>query len=423
MIDWRLDHSRVRPAQQPLLQKQLERVWRTSEFYRLLWGAQPEVSSFEALPFVTKKDLHAALEAGFLGSNLGCPPEALAHIHTSSGTSGRPTYFGLTARDYQAWMKIFTRGFMLAGIRPGDRVLQAFAMSRGYAGGVPMIEAFESMGCVALPVGAEAGSVRLVDAIHRLQPHVLYASPSMARRLAGAYQNEFGASAASTTIRLVLTGGEPGAGDPESKRALAEMWGAEVRECGGGTDVSPLMVTECAAHDGLHFVAADEVLFEIIDPDSGRLLRLEDGAEGEIVYTHLDREANPVVRMRHGDVVEVTTAPCKCGLAAPRLWFRGRSDDMLIVKGVKIFPGNIQAVVSGFAPALTGMFTIRAPSSSADDALVVVCESARADDVELKVQFEQRARNVIGVRVDCRLVPAGMLGSDDSQKNKWVTNE
>ena len=419
-----MSYSDLRRAQRPALAKQLERVWRGSEFYRSIWDKAPSESSFEELPFVTKRDFHVALQSGFLGSNLCCAPEDLVHIHTSSGTSGRPTYFGLTARDYAAWMKIFTRGFELAGIRSGDRVLQAFAMSRGYAGGVPMIEAFEAMGCVALPVGAEAGSARLVDAIRQLRPDVLYASPSMARRLAGVYRDEVGKAASESSIRLLLTGGEPGAGDPESKRALGEMWGAEVRECGGGTDVSPLMVVECDAHDGLHFVAGDEVLLEVIDPVDLKLASLSGRAEGEIVYTHLDRAANPVVRMRHGDLVEVTTERCRCGLHAPRLWFRGRSDDMLIVKGVKIFPSNVQAVVSEFAPDLPGAFTIRRPRADAvDGPLRVVCESRRAEDCDLKEKFERRAREVIGVRIECELVPAGTLRSDEAQKRVWLTSD
>ncbi|NDH51385.1 MAG: phenylacetate--CoA ligase family protein [Betaproteobacteria bacterium] len=424
MIDWRMSYSDLRAAQQPALARQLSRVWDRSEFYREIWKKPPSESSFGELPLVTKQDFHEALQSGFLGSNLSCAPEDLVHIHTSSGTSGRPTYFGLTARDYAAWMKIFTRGFQLAGIRPGDRVLQGFAMSRGYAGGVPMIEAFESMGCVALPVGAEAGSVRLVDAIRQLLPNVLYASPSMARRLAGVYRDEVGRSAADSSVRLLLTGGEPGAGDPESKRALGDMWGAEVRECGGGTDVSPLMVVECEAHDGLHFVAGDEVLIEVINPIDSSLASLTGRAEGEIVYTHLAREANPVVRMRHGDLVELSTEPCRCGMHAPRLWFRGRSDDMLIVKGVKIFPSNIQAVVSEFAPDLSGAFTIRRPNL--DDAaglLRVVCESVRVADPDLKGNFERRARDRIGVRIECELVPLGTLGADQAQKGKWLTDD
>jgi phenylacetate-CoA ligase len=246
----------------------------------------------------------------------------------------------------------------------------------------------------------------------------------MARRLAGVYRDEIGKAASESSIRLILTGGEPGAGDPDSKRALGQLWGAEVRECGGGTDVSPLMVVECEAHDGLHFVAGDEVLLELIDPDGLTLVPLSGRAEGEIVYTHLDREANPVVRMRHGDLVEVTTDRCRCGLHSPRLWFRGRSDDMLIVKGVKIFPSNVQAVVSEFAPDLSGVFIIRKPRlGTIDGSLTVVCESLHPEDLSLKERLERRAREVIGVRIECELVSTGALGSDDAQKQKWLTNE
>lgn len=425
MIDWELDYATLRRSQEPALAAQLQSVWQRSHFYRGLWNREPTLAGFERLPLVIKAQFHHALDEGFLGSNLATPPERLVHIHTSSGTSGRPTYFGLAKRDYDAWMKIFVRGFELAGVRPGHRVLHAFAMSRGYAGGVPMIEAFEAMGCVALPIGAEAGSARLIDIIHRLAPDVLYASPSMSRRLAHAYGEEFGKDASGTSIRLVLTGGEPGAGDPASKRQLAEAWGAEVRECGGGTDVSPLMVMECEAHDGLHFVAGDEVLFELINPETGEVVPLGERSEGEIVYTHLFREANPVVRMRHGDVVRATAVPCRCGLGAPRIWFQGRSDDMLIVRGVKVFPSSIQSVVSHFAPDLSGAFAVRRPRPDAVDApLRVVCECARETGAtELRERFEHRARELIGVRIECELVAVGTLGADRAQKATWVVDD
>ncbi len=426
MLDWRHSYATLRQHQQPALRAQIESIWQRSQFYRDIWGQPHQADAFEDIPLISKRDLHQALESGFLGSNLACDRHDLVHIHASSGTSGRPTYFGLTKADYEAWMEIFIRAFKLGGVRAGDRVLHGFAMSRGYAGGVPMIEAFEAMGCVALAVGADAGSVRLIDALHRLEPAVLYASPSMARRLAMAYEQEYGVAAAKTSVRLVLTGGEPGAGDPASKRSLAETWGAEVRECGGGTDVCPLMVMECDAHDGLHFVAGDQVLFELIDPDSGHVLPLHGRTEGEIVYTHLFREANPVIRMRHGDMVEIQVGKCTCGIEAPRLRFLGRSDDMLIVRGVKLFPSSVQSVISQFAPALNGNFVIRRPRAElADDLLRVTCEctldaAARAG---LREGLENRARQSLGVRVTCELVDAGMLNQDTGKKTSWVVSD
>lgn len=425
MIDWKLSYRDLRNAQQEALAAQLGWVWENSPFYRGLWGAPPDAENFEALPLVEKQDFHDALSSGFLGSNMACRGSELAHIHTSSGTSGKPTYFGLTHEDYAAWMRIFARGFALAGIEKGDRVLHGFAISRGYAGAVPMVDALEAMGCLVLPIGAEAGSVRLIDAIHRLRPDVIYASPSMVRRLSQAHMDELGVPAADSSVRLILTGGEPGAGDPESKRQLGESWGAEVRECGGGTDISPLMVSECRAHNGLHFVAGDEVLFELIDPETGEVLDLASEAEGEIVYTHLNRRANPVVRMRHRDVVRIDTGTCECGLQSPRIWFRGRSDDMLIVRGVKVFPSSVSAVVAQFVPELNGTFAIRRSRETAiESVLRLVCESKSvADASELKAQLEARTREVVGVRVECELVPVGTLTSDREQKAKAIIHD
>src|SRR4029079_17391009 len=116
-----------------LLDAQATRLHRESPFYESLWGCPRP--SLESLPLVTKKDLHNALAAGFLGTNVAVSHDKIVHIHASSGTSGRPTYFGLTEADYQGWLDVFARGFELAGVQAGQRVLHAFAMSRGYAGG------------------------------------------------------------------------------------------------------------------------------------------------------------------------------------------------------------------------------------------------------------------------------------------------
>ena len=421
MLNWDLAYSDMRQQQSPLLTKQISRLQRDSPFYQACWGDQDR-PSFESLPLITKHDLHEALGSGLLGINISVREEQIFHIHMSSGTSGRPTNFGLTRADYNAWMKIFIRGFTIAGIRPHDRVLHAFAMSRGYAGAVPMVDALYRMGCVALPIGAEAGSARLIDAIDHLSPRVLYASPSMARHIAERYEADTGRNPSESSIQLLVTGGEPGAGDLRSKSVLSEAWGAEVREVGGGTDVCPMMVAECAEHDGLHFIAGDEVAIEVIDLDTSERVDLSSPAEGEIVYSHLRRRANPVMRMRHGDLVSTQPEPCDCGIKALRIRFIGRSDDMVIVRGVKVFPSSLQEIVSQFVPRLTGRFIIRRPVEvKADDALTVLCEAIQATP-DLRLDFELRAREVLGVRVNCELVAAGSLVFEHEQKGRWVEN-
>lgn len=430
-VDWQQEYHQLRSQQDATLAQQLERLWERSPFLRSIWrkrggfDASPDPASFDALPLISKQDIRQALDSGdFLGTHLACDPHEVAHIHATSGTSGKPTYFGLTERDFDAWLEIFVRGFRLAGAQAGHVVLQGFAMSRGYAGGVPMVRGFERIGAVVLPLGAEAGSVRLCDAIDRLRPDVIYASPSVVRRLAEHFEQEYGRSPGSTSVALIITGGEPGAGDAASKNAISGTWGAEVREAGGGSDICPLMWTECAAHDGLHFVAGDEVLFELIDPGTGQSLTVDDGVEGEIVYTHLQRQANPLVRMRHADIVRLQVSTCDCGLSTPRMRFLGRSDDMLIVRGVKIFPSSVQAVVSEFVPRLAGpMALVGSPTGMVDGPLEVVCEAGNEDDINrVAVAFEVRARELLGVRVHCRLVPTGTLQVQGAQKGRWIVN-
>lgn len=419
MLNWNLSYNELTALQRPILARQVARLRDVSQFYRARWSG---TESFQQLPLVTKKDLHEALSAGFLGNNLCVTPRSLSHIHTSSGTSGRPTYFGLTNADYEAWVKVFDRGFSLAGVRPGDRVLHAFAMSRGYAGAVPMVDALYRMGCAVLPMGAEAGSARLVDALQHLAPDVLYCSPSMARHLAKRYQELARSDPSDTCVRLLITGGEPGAGDPASRAMLGATWGAEVHEMGGGTDVCPMMVVECEEHDGMHFIAGDEVALEVVDPDTGSVIESSGMLEGEVVYSHLHREANPVVRMRHGDVIALDPAPCACGLKAPRLRFLGRSDDLVIVRGVKVYPSGVHAVVAEFSPPLSGTFRIeRDAVRRADGELVVLCECPDARNDELGAAVARRAREVLGVRVHCRLVPENTFMSEGEQKGAWYT--
>lgn len=413
------------------LDAQLGRLWQHSDFYRERWSSAGFVSAPRAhelrdLPMLSKDDLRVAQDASsFLGAYRVCDEREVAHVCATSGTSGRPTYFGLTAGDMDDWIRIFERGFQVAGLRAGQRVLHAFAMSRGYAGGVPMIAALQSMGCVAYAIGAEAGSSRLSDALDRLRPDVLYATPSLVRHLARRYEEESGKPASGTTVRLILTGGEPGAGDAGSRARIAELWGASVRELAGGSDICPLMWSECDQQNGLHFVAEDSVAVELLDLESQEPVATNGPAVGELIYTHLRRIASPLVRMRHADAVTFDPTPCSCGLDTPRIKFIGRTDDMLIVRGVKVFPSAVQAAIAEFQPPLTGAVSVD-PDSAEKGILHIYCETMPETLEDESVQpnsvvdrVQARVREVLGVRTLCSLVPAGALIQEGSAKSRW----
>ena len=190
---------------------------------------------------------------------------------------------------------------------------------------------------------------------------------------------ERGFDLAASSVERVLVAGEPGGGEPAFRAKLEEGWGAKVTEAMGIGDIGVSLWGECEEQDGMHLGARGFVHAELIDPETGAALALEDGATGELVLTHLRHRAAPLLRFRTRDHVLVRTSPCPCGRTGPRVRCIGRTDDMLIVRGVNVFPSAVREVVSAFAPQVSGHILVRprAPGVKQEPPLPVVVELAR----------------------------------------------
>ena len=177
----------------------------------------------------------------------------------------------------------------------------------------------------------------------------------------------------------MLVAGEPGGGEPAFRANLEHGWGARVTEAMGIGDIGASLWGECEEQDGMHLGARGFVHAELVEPETGRAVALEDGAEGELVLTHLQHRAAPLVRFRTRDHVTVRTSACRCGRTGPRVRCIGRTDDMLIVRGVNVFPSAVREVVSGFAPEVSGNVLVRpqAPGVKQEPPLPVSVELAR----------------------------------------------
>jgi phenylacetate-CoA ligase len=214
-------------------------------------------------------------------------------------------------------------------------------------------------------------------------------------------------------VRRVLVAGEPGGGEPAFRAKLEEGWGAKVTEAMGIGDIGVSLWGECEEQDGMHLGAYGFVHPELIDPASGRAIPIEDGASGELVLTHLQHRAAPLLRFRTRDHVTVKTSPCACGRTGPRIRCVGRTDDMLIVRGVNVFPSAIREVVSGFAPDVSGQVRVRpgAPGVKQEPPLPVTVELARdrRGDDGLAEAIRARVREVLVVQTSIELVPWGSL--------------
>jgi phenylacetate-CoA ligase len=224
-------------------------------------------------------------------------------------------------------------------------------------------------------------------------------------------------------VQRVLVAGEPGGGEAAFRAQLEEGWGAKVTEAMGIGDLGVSLWGECEEQDGMHLGARGFVHAELIDPVTGAALELEDGAAGELVLTHLQHRAAPLLRFRTRDHVVVRTSPCACGRTGPRIRCVGRTDDMLIVRGVNVFPSAVREVVSAFAPEVSGHILVRpnAAGVKQEPPLPVEVELAlgSTDDAALAERIRERLRSVLLVQTRVELVPWGSLQRSE-YKSKLV---
>jgi phenylacetate-CoA ligase len=411
--------EKVTEVQTFMLLEQLDYLKNNSLFYQkrfadagIDWAAIREISDLAKIPFTVKQDLRDSLKAAPpFGEHLAADPRDVIQMQASSGTTGSPSYVALTASDAARWHESTARGLYSCGIRPGDRVLHALSLSKGFVGGLPVFQAVQYMGALDVPIGADGGADRLLVACRDLRPDAIVGTPNYLIYLGKIAEEIIGIPAHELGVRRLVVGGEPGGGIPALRQQMQELWGAQVTEIMGGTDLGVVFWAECEHQRGMHLVAPDHILCELIEPESGEVIAFEKGVMGELVYTALKREASPVLRFRSGDHINVLDTACSCGRTGPMIRCIGRTDDMLIVRGVNLFPTAIQDVVGELRPGASGIMRVLAdfPGHSTQENLKILVERGEgtgpADDAILKAEVERRVRNRLSAKVDVRIVP------------------
>jgi phenylacetate-CoA ligase len=219
----------------------------------------------------------------------------------------------------------------------------------------------------------------------------------------------------------MLVAGEPGGGEPATRARLEASWGAEVTEAMGIGDICVSLWGECTEKQGMHYSGRDFVHFELIDPETGEPVEMRDGVEGELVYTHLRHRAAPLLRFRSRDHVRIWTSPCACGRTAPRVRCIGRTDEMLIVRGVNVFPAAIREIVNEFSPLVSGIIALRprAKGFRQDPPLPVAVELGEGvtADPALADRIRTRVRESLTVATAIDLVPHGTLRRSSYKSN------
>jgi phenylacetate-CoA ligase len=403
-------------------------LFERSAFYREKFGAAGVSSAEDAgrlediarLPLTEKSEIKATATAEDpIGAHLCVAREEIARIYSTSGTTGTPSYIPLTKGDLDNWVTGSARSYAASGVKAGERIVSTYNAGPFVAGAA--LDAFERIGLSHIPVGT-GNTERLMLAVELLDPETVVLTPSYAAYLLE-WASERGKDLRRSSVRRVLVAGEPGGGQPAFRAKLEEGWGAKVTEAMGIGDIGASLWGECEEQHGMHLGARGFVHAELIDPGSGEPREISDGASGELVLSHLQHRAAPLLRFRTRDHVELWTSPCPCGRTSPRVRCIGRTDDMLIVRGVNVFPSAVREVVNAFAPKVSGHILVRpgAPGVKQEPPLPVAVELAQdvAAEEELAKEIGERLRSALVVQAQVELVPWGTLQRSE-YKSKLV---
>jgi phenylacetate-CoA ligase len=356
----------------------------------------------QRLPFTLKSDLRDHYPFGLFAR----PVEQLARIHASSGTTGKPTVVGYTSVDLDTWAELMARTLHCAGVRRGDVVHNAYGYGL-FTGGLGMHAGAERLGAVVVPASG-GGTERQVALISDFRARVLCATPSYALAIAEVAE-QMGVDLRRSTLRLGLFGAEPWS--EAMRREIESRLGLLAIDNYGLSEImGPGVAVECPQQDGLHGWE-DHFLFEVIDPDT--LQPLPEGEAGELVITTLTKQALPMLRYRTRDITRLTTRACACGRTHLRmLRVSGRSDDMLIVRGVNVFPSQIEAVLIG-QPYLAPHYQLVIDRRGSLDHVALEVEATtdltRDQTAALSRDVAHHVKSLVGISVDVTVLKPGAV--------------
>ena len=355
----------------------------------------------ERLPLTSKSDLREHYPFGLFA----VPRHEVVRIHASSGTRGKPTIVGYTRGDLGVWSEVMARTLGLAGVQPGMVVHNAYGYGL-FTGGLGFHQGAELMGCTVIPVSG-GFTERQVLLLEDLQGQVLCCTPSYALNIAQALA-ERGVDRARLNLQVGIFGAEPWT--EQMRNAIEQQLGIVALNVYGLSEiVGPGVSAECLEGRGGAHVQEDHFLVEVIDPVTER--PVSPGQEGELVFTTLTREALPMLRYRTGDISSLSSEPCVCGRTSVRMArVRGRFDDMLIIRGVNLYPSEVERVlleVGGLAPHY--QLIVERPATM--DELTVLCEAASTvsgDEGDLlQRRIERALREATGLSMRIQVLERG----------------
>lgn len=386
-------------------------------------GVKPDLSSlpafFDSTPFTRKQELvdDQAAHPPY-GTNLTFPLERYTRYNQTSGTSGQPLRW-LDTNESWGWMVgNWMEVFRASGVQPGARIFFAFSFGP-FLGFWTAFEAGCRLGCLCIPGGGMSSSARL-RAILDNEATVLCCTPTYAIRL-GEVAREEHIDLSHGPVRTIIVAGEPGAGIPATRHRMERLWpGAAIKDHHGMTEVGPASY-ECPARPGMLHILESAFIPEVINPETGR--RLAPGNQGELVLTNLGRWGSPLIRYRTGDLVEQSVDPvCACGRSDFALdgGILGRTDDMVVIRGVNVHATAVEGIVSRFSEVAEYRVEVSTQHALHEIALVVEPGAACRNVDSLKHEIESALRVAFNLRVPVEIAPEGSLPRFEMKARRWI---
>ncbi|MBN1133525.1 MAG: phenylacetate--CoA ligase family protein [Methanosarcinaceae archaeon] len=421
----RMPLDELNKLQEDKLRHIVHYVYQHSPFYRKKFddnGVKPEdiktLEDVKKLPFTYKKDLRDTYPTGMF-----CVPNTLlVRFHVSSGTTGKPTVVGYTKNDISEWNTSLARALTSIGVGRGDIIQVSYGYGL-FTGGLGLHYGAEEVGTTVLPTSA-GNTERQIELMQDLGTTVIACTPSYFLFVNETAKKEGISIKNDTKLRVGILGAEPWS---EAMRArIEDQTGIKAYDVFGTSELSGPLFTECTYQDGIH-IWADQFLVEVVDPETGE--ELKDGEQGELVITTLAKEALPLIRYKIGDLTVKKSEPCRCGRTHPRIMrIMGRVDDMLVVRGINVFPGQIESVLMN-VPEVGEHFMIIVDRFNELDYMKVQIEMTDAafsdkvnDIIKLENKVASAIKNVLNLNVKVELVEHGSLPRSMGKSKKVIDN-
>ena len=416
----------------PTLNNKIKNILKKSKFYKnkLKKFKNKKINSeiFDKIPFTTKKELlNDQKKHPPFGSNLTVEKKNIQRIHRTSGTSNKPLILALTKNDLKLMAETGSTCSKISGLKSNDIVFHCLNYCM-WMGGLTDHLSLEKSGAAVIPYGV-GNSKQLIESIQNIKASTISCTPSYLNKLVYVLNEFFDVKPKDLGLRLGLLGTEGGLQDENYRKKIEDTWGIKAINFNYGmAEVWSIFGSECFnCQDGLNFVSNGNLYLELINPENLKNIEIKPGSEGEMVVTTLNKEAQPIIRYRTGDIIKINkTKACKCGHKGIKFQITGRSDDMITVKGINVFPSQIRTVINKYLNKLSGQFQIILDKPLPIENLHISIEkSQKTSSLELEIlknKLISEFKNNLHLMPHIDFVAQGSLTADGTKSKIFKKN-